>query len=63
VCYNQQTLVLQGRIPIPQIWAIVEISVSTLALILSSCVFNQHDNYWLFGGALENAFNFYVKLI
>jgi hypothetical protein len=55
--------VLQGRIPIAQIWAIVEINASTLASIVSSCVFNQHNNYWLFGDALENAFNFYVELI
>jgi hypothetical protein len=29
-CYNQETLALQGKIPTPQIWAILEIIVSTL---------------------------------
>jgi len=38
VCYKQQTLVLQGKIPITQVWAIVEIITSTLVGIVSSCV-------------------------
>jgi hypothetical protein len=29
VCYNQQTLALQGRIPTPQIWAIAKVIAST----------------------------------
>jgi hypothetical protein len=44
VRYNQQTLVLKGRIPTTQVWAIVEFT-STLALVVSSCVFNQHHGY------------------
>jgi hypothetical protein len=45
-CYNQQTLALQGKILTPKIWAIVEIIVSTLAPIVSSCVLNyQHCGY------------------
>jgi hypothetical protein len=40
VCYIQQTLALQGKIPTTQVWAIAKVIGSTLALIVSSCVFN-----------------------
>jgi hypothetical protein len=41
VCYNQQTLALQGKIPTTQVWAIAKLITSTLAPVVSSCVFNQ----------------------
>jgi hypothetical protein len=62
VCYNQQTLALQGKIPTSQVWAIVEVIASTLALVVSSCVLNQHCGYWLLSDALANAINLCVKL-
>jgi hypothetical protein len=45
VCCSQQTLDLQGRIPKSHIWAIVKIIASTLGLVVSSCVLNQHCGY------------------
>jgi hypothetical protein len=47
VCYNQQTLRLQCKIPTSQIWPIAKIIASTLAPIVSSCVLNQRHGYWL----------------
>jgi hypothetical protein len=45
-CYNQQRLALQRKIPTPQIWVILEIIVSTVAPIVSSCVLNyQVESY------------------
>ncbi len=62
VCYNQQTLVLQGKIPTSQVWAIIEVIASTFALVISSCVLNQCYGYWLLSDALANAINLCVKL-
>ncbi len=62
VCYNQQTLVLQGRIPTTQVWAIAKLITSTLAQVMSSCVFNQCCGYRLLSDALANAINVCVKL-
>jgi hypothetical protein len=55
-------LVLQCKILTTQIWAIEEIIVSTLALLVSSCVLNQHRDYWLLSDAFANALNFCVNL-
>jgi hypothetical protein len=58
---NQQTLALLSRITTSQVWAIVEIIVSTLNPIISSCVLNQHHGYRLLNDALANAINLCVK--
>jgi hypothetical protein len=57
------TLALQGKIPTSQVWAIIEIIASTLALVVSSCVLNQRCGYWLLSDAFANAINLCVKLI
>ncbi len=62
VCYNLQTLVLQGKIPTSQVWAIVEVTASTLALVVSSYVFNQCCGYWLLTDALANVINFLCQI-
>jgi hypothetical protein len=38
VCYSQERLALQCKIPIAQIWAIVKIIASTVAPIVLDCV-------------------------
>jgi hypothetical protein len=55
---NQQTLALLSRITTSQVWAIVEIIVSILNPIISSCVLNRHHGYWLLNDALANAITF-----
>jgi len=55
-------LVLQCKTLTTQIWAIEKISVSTLALVVSSCVLNQHRSYWLLNDAFANALNLCVNL-
>jgi hypothetical protein len=55
-------LVLECKILTRQIWAIEEIIVSTLALVVSSCVLNQRRGYWLLSDAFANILNLCVNL-
>jgi hypothetical protein len=54
---------LQCRIPIAQLWAIVEIIASTLAPIVLDYVLNQHHGYWLLSDAFENVIDLSLKLV
>ncbi len=41
-CYeSQHSLTLQGHVPSPQVWAIVQIIANTLGPMVQQCVLNQ----------------------
>jgi len=53
LCYGgQQSLALQGHVPSPQVWAIVQIVANTLAHVVQQCVLNQSQDYCLLLDAL-----------
>jgi hypothetical protein len=47
---------LQSCVPRAHTWAICEVVVETLLLIVKQCVLNQTRGYWLLSNALNAAF-------
>jgi hypothetical protein len=43
---RQQSLTLQGHVPSPQIWVIIQIVANTLGPMVQQCVLNQNWGYW-----------------
>ncbi len=63
LCYGrQQSLALQGHVPSPQVWAIVQTIVNTLGFVGQQCVLNQSQGYWLLLDALTMAISLVCQM-
>jgi len=46
LCYgSQQSLILQGHVPNPQVWVVAQVVANTLGLVVQQCVSNHRQGY------------------
>ncbi len=57
LCYSRQTMVLYSHISSPRTWAIFEVMVNVLSLIVTSYVLNQSCRHYLFRDMLQYVIN------
>jgi hypothetical protein len=62
MCYSRQTKVLTNRISSTQFWSIDETIFDELFPIVTTCIINQHRNYWFLFNVFASAIRLYVQL-